>query len=311
MIQTQSSAQTAEQPDAIPFPRVAAVQVCAYVVLVAVSACSPLRDLQGAVHVAYTTVPVVAAMALFTWCSSLRDGLAGRVIAAVAGALSLACAVGQSLGALFFPVRATGAEGTEPVGFYPQETWAAGVVGLLVALVLVSFARQMAREDRSHLIRSLSHGVTGGVAMIAAPGWCFLPDLFAACRAADGGPALTVAWAACAVIVVLAVLLAARLVPVGAGREPGGGRRAPVARHRADAGDVPGPGGGRGQPDRDAAGVAGSGRLPLRTPIQTGAWFIPCAPQSLPRRRDSLAPGRRDAPWRPRISFSASATPAQ
>ena len=209
MIQTQSSAQTAEQPDAIPFPRVAAVQVCAYVVLVAVSACSPLRDLQGAVHVAYTTVPVVAAMALFTWCSSLRDGLAGRVIAAVAGALSLACAVGQSLGALFFPVRATGAEGTEPVGFYPQETWAAGVVGLLVALVLVSFARQMAREDRSHLIRSLSHGVTGGVAMIAAPGWCFLPDLFAGCRAADGGPALTAALVACAVIVVLAVLLAA------------------------------------------------------------------------------------------------------
>lgn len=207
MIQTQSSVQTAEQPDAIPFPRVAAVQVCAYVVLVAVSACSPLRDLQGAVHVAYTTVPVVAAMALFTWCSSLRDGLAGRVIAAVAGALSLACAVGQSLGALFFPPRATGAEGTESVGFYPQETWAAGVVGLLVALVLVSFARQMAREDRSHLIRSLSHGVTGGVAMIAAPGWCFLPDLFAACRAADGGPALTVAWAACAVIAVLAVLL--------------------------------------------------------------------------------------------------------
>ena len=86
MIQTTWSAQTAEQPDAIPFPRVVAVQVCAYVVLVAVSACSPLRDLQGAVHVAYTTVPVVAAMALFTWCSSLRDGLAGRVIAAVAGA---------------------------------------------------------------------------------------------------------------------------------------------------------------------------------------------------------------------------------
>ena len=215
MIQTQSSAQTAEQPDAIPFPRVAAVQVCAYVVLVAVSACSPLRDLQGAVHVAYTTVPVVAAMALFTWCSSLRDGLAGRVIAAVAGALSLACAVGQSLGALFFPVRATGAEGTEPVGFYPQETWAAGVVGLLVALVLVSFARQMAREDRSHLIRSLSHGVTGGVAMIAAPGWCFLPDLFAGCRAADGGPALTAALVACAVSVVLALAFVVVCVVAG------------------------------------------------------------------------------------------------
>ena len=156
MIQTQSSAQTAEQPGVIPFPKVVAVQVCAYVVLVAVSACSPMRDLQGAVHVAYTTVPVVAAMALFTWCSSLRDGLAGRVIAAVVGALSLACAVGQSLGVVFFPPRATGAEGAEAVGFYPQETWAAGVVGLLVALVLVSFARQMAREDRSHLIRSLS-----------------------------------------------------------------------------------------------------------------------------------------------------------
>lgn len=204
MSETQSWTTTG-RPDTIPFSKVALVQVCAYVALAVVSLFSPSRNPEGAVSLSLTVIPVMAIMVVFILCSPLRDGAPGRVIAALAGVCSLACAMAQSLGRLFFPARATGAEDAAPAGFYPQETWAAGVVGLLVVLVLVSFGRQMVREDRSHLIRSLSHGVTDGVAMIAAPGWCFLPDLFEECREGAG----VFAWVACAVIVLLAVLLGA------------------------------------------------------------------------------------------------------
>lgn len=57
--------------------------------------------------------------------------------------------------------------------------WAVAAGMLLVALTVVSFVRQMARAERSHLIRALSHGMTGGVAAIAVAGWLFMPDLAA------------------------------------------------------------------------------------------------------------------------------------
>ncbi|MBT1164038.1 hypothetical protein [Bifidobacterium felsineum] len=60
---------------------------------------------------------------------------------------------------------------------YPWYSWALAAGLLLVVLVIFSFARQMARENRSHLIRALSHAVTSGVAAIAVAGWCFLPAL--------------------------------------------------------------------------------------------------------------------------------------
>lgn len=61
--------------------------------------------------------------------------------------------------------------------FWMQEGWIAGVGGLLILLIVVSFGRQMARENRTHLIRSLSHNVVEGVAMIGSAGWCFLSTL--------------------------------------------------------------------------------------------------------------------------------------
>lgn len=67
---------------------------------------------------------------------------------------------------------------------YPMERWAAAVAGLLVLLTIVSFARQMARENRSHLIRALSHCVTGGAASISLAGWFYLPYVAVAGRAA-------------------------------------------------------------------------------------------------------------------------------
>lgn len=59
----------------------------------------------------------------------------------------------------------------------PWYSWSVAVGLLLVVLVVFSFGRQMARENRSHLIRSLSHAVTSSVASIAVAGWCFLPNL--------------------------------------------------------------------------------------------------------------------------------------
>lgn len=182
----------------------AVAQVVAYVVLVACSVASPARDAGAAVSMPFTAVGVLLMMVAFLICSPLRDGVPGRVIAAVCGVISLVFAVVPSIGGVIFPAEATGAEGAAEA-VYPQEVWAAGVCGLLVALVIVSFARQMAREERSHLIRSLSHGVMGGVACIAAPGWCFLPDLIGACA---GGGAGAADWAAVAVVVVAAVVLA-------------------------------------------------------------------------------------------------------
>lgn len=186
----------------------ALAQILAYVVLVLTSVLSASRDVQAAVHVPVTVVAVVVVLAVFLACSPLRDGVTGKVIAGVCGVASLLFAVVPSAGAVMFPNAASDSDVAGGLGYYPQEVWAAGACGLLIVLVIVSFGRQMAREERSHLIRSLSHGVTGGVAAIAVSGWCFLPDFLDACREAESGVAVGVVWAAVAVIVVLAVLLA-------------------------------------------------------------------------------------------------------
>ncbi|KAA8828497.1 hypothetical protein [Bifidobacterium myosotis] len=77
-----------------------------------------------------------------------------------------------------FPSGKAPADQSTPDGnALPWYSWALAVGLLLVVLVILSFARQMARENRSHLIRALSHAVTSGVAAIAVAGWCFLPNL--------------------------------------------------------------------------------------------------------------------------------------
>lgn len=96
----------------------------------------------------------------------------GHVISVVAGLLSVVCATTVMLGRAIFPAG-LGNEDT----FWMQEGWIAGVGGLLILLIVVSFGRQMARENRTHLIRSLSHNVVEGVAMIGSAGWCFLSTL--------------------------------------------------------------------------------------------------------------------------------------
>lgn len=153
-----------------PFPS-------AYTAGFAVLAAMPLLVLAaggaGAVGLAVWTAVLMIA---FVVCSPLRDGVAGHVIAVVAGVLSF---VAVFTGWLTFGWVDELADDA-PTSVGNEMTWFVGVGGLLVALIVVSFARQMARAERSHLIRGLSHTVIEGVALIAAPGWLFLPDFMAA-----------------------------------------------------------------------------------------------------------------------------------
>lgn len=57
--------------------------------------------------------------------------------------------------------------------------WAIVIVILLVCVLLVSFARQMAREPRSHLIVSLSVGLMATIVTLGGASWAFLPLLVA------------------------------------------------------------------------------------------------------------------------------------
>ncbi|MBW3078942.1 hypothetical protein [Bifidobacterium simiiventris] len=152
-----------------PFPSV-------YTAGFAVVAAAPLLVLTfggaGATGLAVWTAVLMIA---FMVCSPLRDGVAGHVIAAVAGILSFVAAF---TGWLTFDWIDELADDV-PTSVGNEITWFVGVGGLLVVLIVVSFARQMARAERSHLIRGLSHTVIEGVALIGAPGWLFLPDLMA------------------------------------------------------------------------------------------------------------------------------------
>lgn len=134
---------------------------------------------------------LVVLMAVFVVCSPLRDGMAGHVAAVLLGAASLvfagtdvlanalaALGDGDAAGAAASGVAASGVAASDP-RMSRLIAWFAGVGGLLVVLIVVSFIRQMARAERSHLIRGLSHSVLEGVAMVLAPGWLALPEYMA------------------------------------------------------------------------------------------------------------------------------------
>ena len=123
----------------------------------------------------FTIIGSLAMVALLVVFSPFRDGTAGHVIAVIAGLLSVVCATTMTLGRAIFAADATGGK-----DFSMEDGWIAGVGGLLILLIVISFGRQMARENRTHLIRSLSHSVVEGVAMIASAGWCFLPTVLKA-----------------------------------------------------------------------------------------------------------------------------------
>ncbi|NMM93284.1 hypothetical protein [Bifidobacterium oedipodis] len=141
-------------------------------------------------------VPFVVAAVILVLLAAywpFRGTMLDRVVTVVFGALSLAFTL--------FPFPA----GEVPPQLANEQnlySWALSAGFLLVALVVFSFGRQMARANRTHLIRALSHAVTSGVAAISVAGWCFLPEL---------GELVTRGTTAGIVTIVILVALAAAL----------------------------------------------------------------------------------------------------
>ena len=174
---TAEKATAQEATRKVAFAKVLAIQIIAYVVLVALALVPGMMygDAAKPAAVPFTIIASLAMVVLLVVFSPFRDGVAGHVIAAIAGLLSAICATTVMLGNVIFPAGLDGGK-----SFSMEEAWIAGVGGLLIVLIIVSFGRQMARENRTHLIRSLSHSVVEGVAMIASAGWCFLPTVLKA-----------------------------------------------------------------------------------------------------------------------------------
>ena len=188
--------------------RMLGVQALAYVVFIVVALVfSAMRGPRDGVSSASVAVVAVVVLAVFHVCWPFRAGMADRIIGAVAGVLSLAC-VSTSFGSMVVPANDAIMSNELTRNTYPMLRWAAAVAGLLVLLTVVAFGRQMAREERSHLIRALSHCVTGGAASISLGGWVFLPYVVAVGRHAGATAGTTKFVALIVVMVVVALVLA-------------------------------------------------------------------------------------------------------
>ena len=184
------------------------VQALAYVLLVGValllaSVCGALSD---AMFYGLAVVALVVLVA-FHMCWPFRAGMADRVIGFVVGVLSLVAAA-TPVSTLLLPMNAQMFASALRRNTYPMACWAAAVAGLLVLLIIVAFARQMLRAERSHLIRALSHCVTGAAASISLAGWVFLPYVVASGQNAVD-LAIAPKFVALIVVMVVAALLLA------------------------------------------------------------------------------------------------------
>lgn len=178
-------------------------QLGAYVGLIAASALDLLFPAFGSSITAAATLVTLVAFIVF-W--PFRGTAIDRAACAAFGLVALAFAstnVGLGIFGKHTIAKQNGAQYTYQV----CDAWALAAGGLLVALVVLAFGRQMARKNRSHLIRSLSHAVTAGVASIALTGWCFLPDVLMLLRDHTGE-----ALVGLTVIAILAAALAAASV---------------------------------------------------------------------------------------------------
>ncbi|MFC5221158.1 hypothetical protein [Bifidobacterium leontopitheci] len=212
----------------VPAGRVLAVQLVAYLLLFVVTV--GLQFVLGVEQpvVRGVVVAMVAVLLLgFQLGWPFRTGWAERFIGLVAGVLSVVCAVTPAASHVFYPAYGGRlADEGKPV-MYTLVRWAACFAILLIAVTIVSFGRQMARAERSHLIRALSHCMTGAVAAVSAAGWCFLPDLVSMGAASPDDGLMTGFLAVMAVCVVFAALFAVCSVPWAREADPAEDARVP------------------------------------------------------------------------------------
>lgn len=151
------------------------VQAVAYVLLISLSVFVGL----GIVPIEAVVVAALAVVVVFLVCWPLRGTMVDRIISLVTAVLSVAMAT-TILGEITMYPVVSAQEAMRNITkaiLYPYGRWAAAFMILLVALTIVGFARQMAREHRTHLVRALSHSLTSGVVSASVAGWVFLPDL--------------------------------------------------------------------------------------------------------------------------------------
>lgn len=206
--------------------KVLAVQLIAYLLLftVTVGLQTVMGVSQPAVRVVIVTMVALLLLG-FQLGWPFRTGWAERFIGLIAGVLSVVCAVTSAASSVFYPPYGgrLAAEG-KPV-MYTLVRWAACFAILLIVVTIVSFARQMVRAERSHLIRALSHCMTGAVAAVSAAGWCFLPDLVAMGAASPDDGLMVEFFVVIGVCAVFAVLFAVCSIPWAREADP-----APTAR---------------------------------------------------------------------------------
>ena len=137
---TAEKATAQEATRKVAFAKVLAIQIIAYVVLVALALVPGMMygDAAKPAAVPFTIIASLAMVVLLVVFSPFRDGVAGHVIAAIAGLLSAICATTVMLGNVIFPAGLDGGK-----SFSMEEAWIAGVGGLLIVLIIVSFGRQM------------------------------------------------------------------------------------------------------------------------------------------------------------------------
>ncbi len=81
--------------------------------------------------VPFTIIGSLAMIVLLVVFSPFRDGIAGHVIAAIAGLLSVVCATTVTLGRVIFAADVAGGK-----DFSMEDSWIAGVGGLLIVLIV-------------------------------------------------------------------------------------------------------------------------------------------------------------------------------
>lgn len=152
----------------------------------------------------FLEVPLcIAAMVAFTVFWPFRGTWIDRLLGVLAGLVSFVFAFNAlGSGVLYPPLRVTG---KLAVAASPLIRWACVYVMLLALFTVIGFARQMARKERTNLLRSLSQSLTGVVAMASMPGWLFI-SVVASTRP-FGGSRFWAADVVCVVALALVVLM--------------------------------------------------------------------------------------------------------
>lgn len=157
------------------------------VILIAVPAALPIATAK----ISLTVCMLILLTFLAFW--PLQGNIIDRIIALISGIASAWCATLALKGWLPQSViidYETVSMSKFIAAIHPYERWAVSFALILVAATFVTFIRQMLRENRTNLVRNLSHTLTASIACAALPGWLFLPSIIRfmpSLRSTDGG----------------------------------------------------------------------------------------------------------------------------